>query len=287
MTHREKITGTLNISGAMCDDCLSSSSAVKPRQAVNIQCRELERLGKLTRHKDRCPQCKKVKIVNRLLSSTGRIRDDMAEFACIEGYAPEITRSEYSEGEFPNGEMENVVAHLATQIAEGDIEIYNEFSLQHELGILLRTLLPQKKIQFERNVSFFGFDKSKFEKREIDIAVYDNEACLLDAAIELKFPRNGQHPEQMYSFCKDVVFAEQLKASGFNKAYVVIFAEDRLFYEGGQEGIYGFFRGGRNLSGVIPKPTGKRNSELTISGSYKVVWRDVCNSLKYTIIEVQ
>ncbi len=234
-----------------------------------------------------CPQCRKVKIVNRLQSGAGRISDDVAESDHIEHYAPKIISPEYSEGELPDGEMKNVVANLAKQISEGDIEIYNEFSLQHELGILLRALLPQKKIQFERNVSFFGFDKSKFEKREIDIVVYDNKACLLDAAIELKFPRNGQHPEQMYSFCKDVVFTEQLKAAGFNKAYVVIFAEDRLFYEGGQEGIYGFFREGRNLSGVIPKPTGKRNSELIINGSYKVVWQDVCKSLKYTIIEVQ
>jgi len=32
------------------------------------------------------------------------------------------------------------------------IEIYNEFSLQHELGIFLREKLPDYRIQFERNV---------------------------------------------------------------------------------------------------------------------------------------
>ena len=68
---------------------------------------------------------------------------------------------------------------------------------------------------------------------------------------------------------------------------MVIFAEDRLFYKGSNEGIYGYFRGGRNLSGTITKPTGKRDTELRVAGSYKVVWSDVRDSLKYTVIEVQ
>jgi hypothetical protein len=117
--------------------------------------------------------------------------------------------------------------------------------------------------------------------------MYDKESMSMDAAIELKYPRSGQHPEQMYSFCKDVVFAEQLKKAGFNKAFVVIFADDRLFYEGSQGGIYSYFRGGKDLSGTITKPTGKHKSELKIAGRYKVAWHDVCDSLKYTVIEVQ
>ncbi len=42
------------------------------------------------------------------------------------------------------------------------------------------------------------------------LVLYEKRSSLLDAVVELKFPRNGQHPEQMYSFCKDIVFAEQL-----------------------------------------------------------------------------
>jgi hypothetical protein len=80
---------------------------------------------------------------------------------------------------------------------------------------------------------------------------------------------------------------EQLKRAGFNKAYVVIFAEDPLFYEGRQEGIYGFFRGGRELSGLVKKPTGKRNTELEVEGNYQIKWNDVVGPLKYTVIEAQ
>ena len=182
--------------------------------------------------------------------------------------------------------MENLITQFASEVARGKIEIYNEFSLQHELGIFLRSNISDKKIQFERNVSFFGLDKIEYVKREIDISVFSNITAP-DAAIELKYPRNGQHPEQMYSFCQDIEFMEQLKASGFVATYGVIFAEDHLFYEGNQEGIYGFFRGGRNLSGKITKPTGKKDTEVKIKGSYTVTWHPVVGNLKYTIIKAQ
>ena len=42
------------------------------------------------------------------------------------------------------------------RIQNKETEIYNEFSLQHELGIYLRNVLPGYKVQFERNVKFFN-----------------------------------------------------------------------------------------------------------------------------------
>jgi len=181
--------------------------------------------------------------------------------------------------------IENLISEFAAEVGAGQIEIYNEFSLQHELGIYLRNSLREKKVQFERNVSFFGLNKTEYVKREIDISIFRNDGSSLDAAIELKYPRNGQHPEQMFSFCKDVQFAEQLKQAGFHEAYVVIFAEDRLFYEGNTDGIYGFFRGGRDLTGIVQKPTGARNAVAKIEGSYTVRWNALIKSLKYTIIK--
>jgi hypothetical protein len=62
--------------------------------------------------------------------------------------------------------MENLIASFAAKVGSGNIEIYNEFSLQHELGIYLRGSLNNKKVQFERNVSFFGLNKANFVKRE-------------------------------------------------------------------------------------------------------------------------
>lgn len=182
--------------------------------------------------------------------------------------------------------MEDLITEFAIEVAAGRVEIYNEFSLQHELGIFLRSKNPTSKVQFERNVSYFGLKKSEYVKREIDITIFANKANP-DMAVELKYPRNGQHPEQMFSFCKDVVFAEQLKASCFKRTYVVIFAEDPLFYEGNQNGIYGYFRGGRNLYGKIMKPTGKKDAEVNIRGSYPVTWYTVFGRLKYTVIKAQ
>lgn len=287
MQNRDKIIKQLGNSGSMCDDCLSSYTMIKPRQSINISCRSLEQSNIVTRVKDMCPQCKKIKILNKLHQSTKVRQTNSIILNGHHSHSKDIASNRrYEKGSFPSGEMSKMVALLAQKISCGDIEIYNEFSLQHELGILLRQALPQKSVQFERNISFFGFEKPSFVKREIDIVIYDKSSNKLEAAIELKFPRNGQHPEQMFSFCKDVVFAEQLLESGFSKTYVVIFAEDRLFYEGNQNGIYSYFRGGKNLAGKIIKPTGSKVGELFIKGSYKVNWNNVCGKMKYTIIEV-
>ena len=91
----------------------------------------------------------------------------------------------------------------------------------------------------------------------------------------------------MFSFCKDMSFAEQLLRSVSREAYVVIFAEDRLFYEGSQTGIYTYFRGGDELTGLVQKPTGKRDTELILHGRYSVEWMPVKGSLKYTVIKAQ
>jgi len=44
-------------------------------------------------------------------------------------------------------------------------EIYNEFSLHHELGIFLCEKLPDYRIQFERNVSYFTPDNKIIKKK--------------------------------------------------------------------------------------------------------------------------
>ena len=183
--------------------------------------------------------------------------------------------------------LEEIIATFADKVRDGIVEIYNEFSLQHELGIYLRECRPAKKIQFERNVSDFGMQKADFEKREIDISIFDDSEQRLETVIELKYPRNGQHPEQMFSVCRDVLFTEQLLRAGCGNAYVVFFAEDRLFYEGSRKGIYTFFRGGDDLMGEIQKPTGQLGTKIQIHGRYSIEWLTVKDSLKYTVIKAQ
>lgn len=181
--------------------------------------------------------------------------------------------------------MKNKIGEFFKLIEESKIEIYNEFSLQHELGIFLREQYTDKKIQFERNISYFGFDKSNFKKKEIDIVMYTNEDNL-DCVMELKFPRNGQVPESMFSFCKDIAFLEQLVVSGFKSAYFIAVADDKLFYSGNNDGIYGLFRGEQEITGTIQKPTGNKEETVHISGTYKAHWKDVKDNTKYCLIEV-
>ena len=153
-----------------------------------------------------------------------------------------------------------------------NIEIYNEFSFQHELGIFLRNNLNGYKIQFERNVSHFGIHGNATVKKEIDITIFNRESTE-KYAIELKYPRNGQHPEQMYAFTKDILFMEQLKKNGFTQTCAITLVEDKLFYTGEKtDGIYQYFRDSVPVSGTIYRPTGdtKYDEHIDINGSYKI-----------------
>lgn len=167
-------------------------------------------------------------------------------------------------------------------------DLYNEFSFQHELGIFLRNNLHGYKVQFERNVTYFGISKNSTIKKEIDIVIF-NEDKSEKYAIELKFPRNGEYPEQMYAFAKDVWFAEQLRDNGFTHTCVVVLVEDAKFYSGSKtEGIYQYFRGSVPLSGVVYKPTGngKGTEPIELRGVYHINWDNFDATRKYYIITI-
>lgn len=165
------------------------------------------------------------------------------------------------------------------------VEIYNEFSLQHELGIYLRARLPLYKVQFERNASYFGVHSLTI-KREIDIAIFTNDKSER-YAIELKCPLNGQYPEQMFSFIKDIKFMEQLKEQGFTNSFAVALVNSRPFYEGNNnEGIYKYFRKEYKVYGEIRKPTGKKDEVISISGIHPINWQSTGDGRRYYIVEV-
>lgn len=65
-----------------------------------------------------------------------------------------------------------LISDFMNQIATGQLEVYNEFSLQHEMGIFLREKISDYKIQFERNTKYFGIQGTV--KHEIDIVIYSN-----------------------------------------------------------------------------------------------------------------
>ena len=164
-----------------------------------------------------------------------------------------------------------------------NVELYNEFSLQHEIGVFLREKMPGYKIQFERNVDTLFSAKviekigEEMIKAEIDITILDPDGKTY-AAIELKYPRNKQYPEQMYSFIKDIKFAEQLRRLGFRHACCVVLVDDRLFYSGGraENGIYQFFRKTFKVPGreYIMKPTGKDEDCIRLGQTHTIEWQD-------------
>jgi hypothetical protein len=98
MAIRDKLKATLSSSGPMCDDCLSSSAFVKPRQTVNARCRELEVAGELIRKTDQCPQCKATKIVNQLLAKKENMPSQSQVVSKYQGSLFDNTKPWYWEG---------------------------------------------------------------------------------------------------------------------------------------------------------------------------------------------
>lgn len=179
------------------------------------------------------------------------------------------------------------------------IELYNEYSLQHELGIFLRNKCPKYSVQFERNTNFFGI-KTATVKQEIDIAVFDKNEKF---AIELKFPRNRAYPRRMFQSVEDICFIERLKNIGFTGGCAVSLVDDMNFCtkQGLKtKGIYGYFRKKKPITGVINNPLQNNGpTQLIVNGSYKAIWsptdillrNNVADSItsvpaKYYIIEI-
>lgn len=184
-------------------------------------------------------------------------------------------------------DIKKIILEFLSKLKHEKVEIYNEFSLQHELGIFLRQKLPDVFIQFERNISHFNIPTKNSVKKEIDISIFSKDKKELLCVIELKFPRNGQYPMQMFSFCKDISFMEHVKKNGFQQAFVLILADDKIFYSGtGDKPPYNFFRASEKLTGCITQPVGKGDDSVNINGSYIVKWHEIINPLKYTLIEI-
>jgi hypothetical protein len=191
-------------------------------------------------------------------------------------------------------ELRKQIERFFNAVGRGEIEIYNEFSLQHEFGVWLRAHVgeAQMKIQFERPVSFFGV-KTKLTKKEIDLAHF---ALPLEPmmAMEFKFPRAGQVPIQMFKFCQDVAFIEELvlKEKRFRFGCALIAADDADFYRGSRHKpgtIYSSFRDGVPIHGVIEKSTGAEEPPVNLLGEYRIAWHAAgeASELKYALVMVQ
>lgn len=188
-------------------------------------------------------------------------------------------------------DMEKLLEEFMHLKQTNGVDVYNEISLQLELGLYLR----QKggyTVRFERNIGeYVDVDKtSNFVKKEIDIVAYKgkDELKAEKIAIELKFPRNGQYPEQMFSFVEDIKFMEQVKRVDGFKTFVVVLVDDKNFYENNKRqpvpyGIYSYFRSDKKsekkevcipANTIINKPTGKKVQSIGgLNNQYNSTWK--------------
>ncbi|MDD0823785.1 hypothetical protein PTQ27_04765 [Mannheimia sp. AT1] len=79
----------------------------------------------------------------------------------------------------------------------------------------------------------------------------------------------------------------KLQCKGFVENYCITFSEDKNFYTGfKKDGIYDYFRNGKEISGYIEKPTGKDKFEIKLESSYKVIWEDFDEDKKFYIVKI-
>lgn len=176
-------------------------------------------------------------------------------------------------------------------------DLYNEISLQLELGIYLRNLCGSLgyKVQFERNINSFvpiSTPLGGFVKKEIDIVIFNGdkdkpEKSTERYAIELKFPVNGEYPEQMFKFITDMQFMEEVKVhADFKETYCITLVEDPKFHTGAscqcdRTGIYQYFRGDKRkhcpvpILGPVYKPTGtgKEDDYRQVASGPTINWQ--------------
>ena len=188
--------------------------------------------------------------------------------------------------------LEQIIKDFMDMVLSREIEVYNEASLQFELGIFLRK-------QFERNISAYNISdiiktkegkEEKIVKHEIDLTISDENKknCY---AIELKFPKNGEYPGEMFKFIKDIKFMEQLKDNGFIDTFCLTLVDDELFYSKGRskKEIYSYFRKGAILKGEIDNPI-KTSTEnpINIKGNYFINWikKDDNSCRRYYFIRI-
>ncbi len=172
-------------------------------------------------------------------------------------------------------------------------KIYNEISLQHELGIYLRDELESQgfRVDFERNEKMFKLSgEDTFKKHEIDIAIYNKVGEKY--AIELKYPleRNVAYNRALYGFVKDIEFMEQIKQGGFNNTFCLVVTDNPYIYDSTHNNqyskeIYQYFRTyGKDEKDIKPihgdiTKYSKDSTPTTyqINGSYQIKWCPVNN----------
>jgi len=193
--------------------------------------------------------------------------------------------------------------------------IYNEFSLQFELGIFLRN--NGFNVYFEKNVKEKGISNGReathLIKKEMDLYIDDGKGNKY--AIELKYPTNGAYPKRMFQFLADIQFMESVKKNlSFTKTFcLALINTDRKggpFMVIGKKNtndelkpIYSLFRSSENsynnsdlffaqqpIHGKINNPINSKKSTeppfVKIEGSYNIKWNKANENFWYYLLEI-
>lgn len=103
MSNKDKILSSL-LHAKLCDDCLSISSNVVPRQTVFSICRSLSEASIIYRHQGVCDHCHKTKTTSRLLNGDELTRETVTN--------PQQTDSAKSAWYWEGNIQSSVVNHL-------------------------------------------------------------------------------------------------------------------------------------------------------------------------------
>lgn len=103
------------------------------------------------------------------------------------------------------------------------------------------------------------------------------------------FPHMGRRVDEANEEgVREILFAflEQIVKDGFYRGCFIIAADDPGFWQGSQTSeIYKHFRGQRPIHGRIVKPTGKKDEQVDVQGSYTVTWKHL-GRISYSIVAV-
>lgn len=173
--------------------------------------------------------------------------------------------------------MLRLLSDFLEQASNGAGQISNERSLQLEIGMMFRNNYCD--VRFEKVCRALPNrpEHTKRQKRDLDLLVSRGNETL---AMELKAPFSGRVPETMYDFYSDIAFVEAIVEQGIaDRGVCLIVTNDNAYWSGREKGgIYEPLRNsGAAISGLIRKPTGRKDEAIVVSGNYVPVWRDIGN----------
>jgi len=182
VTNKERVLESLQFA-ELCDDCLSDSSGVRPRQAVYALCRTLSEKKSIYRHRGKCDHCRKLKLVSRVITDDSP-KVEVAASTESSSKTPSTIKDWFWEGNIQsrvvsylayNGYAIQSVANTATREAGKDIVAVSPDG--EELWVSVKGY-PEKSSNVQARHWFSG--------ALFDLILYHGEAP--DVKLALAFP---------------------------------------------------------------------------------------------------